>query len=694
MFEDVRRAQFAKPCATGYLTSTGTRSPAAASTCRMPERRRVWGPRADRGTEPRRGTWHQVRKRLLASAMICLVWPMLTGNDARAASISITFTADGVPHVRAEDFYGLGLGFGHASATLDLCNLARVFVAARGERALAFGGEQSISNGPKSPPDGSIALDLTTRLALDTDVMAHQRAGLGASTRDLVAGYADGYNRYLEHTPPQMQPEPCRGADWVKPISPDDVLRRVAGSALAMHAFAEELVAAQPPDRLVAPAMHALYPSLRESSAEEGYAVAMGSEETSSGRGLLLGVARSSSEPANSILRAHLTIPGRYDVHGAAELGMPLATLGFNRSLAWTHAASTRSRAAIYELQLDPSDATRYIVDGNLHEMTQMPVTILVREPSGAVRSLQHTFWSTIWGPVIASPQLPWTHETAYALADPNLLNNRALDLYLALGTAPDVSVLERRLAGAIATSGVVTIAADAKGEVLLVDYSVSPDVDAAPNRPCARAKDSARTMLVDVLDGSRSACAPHYDPRSPQPGIIPAERMSHLVTRGAVGNSGSGFLPANAGSSPAAYSRTGGELEAKPGRSSSGAWQLTERFQSLCDEELAAEPDLRRARALLRGNEPPQAAGNRFELPGKAASYFQVVSFDADGPVVITSVSVPPSIQPRLPAGQVGVDALSTCARAAFTLEEIKQLEVQPEVHLTYSRVSDATGQ
>jgi hypothetical protein len=48
---------------------------------------------------------------------------------------------------------------------------------------------------------------------------------LDADTRELLTGYANGYNRYLRDTGVARLPADCRNQAWVQPITGQDVLK-------------------------------------------------------------------------------------------------------------------------------------------------------------------------------------------------------------------------------------------------------------------------------------------------------------------------------------------------------------------------------------------------------------------------------------------------------------------------------------
>lgn len=84
--------------------------------------------------------------------------PRSAVNDLRA---DITYTAGGVPHIRATSYRGAGYGFGYAIAKDNLCLLADGYVTVNGERSRYLG--------PSAAPGGSFST-ASTNLMLDVEV--------------------------------------------------------------------------------------------------------------------------------------------------------------------------------------------------------------------------------------------------------------------------------------------------------------------------------------------------------------------------------------------------------------------------------------------------------------------------------------------------------------------------------------------
>jgi acyl-homoserine-lactone acylase len=488
---------------------------------------------------------------------IVLLFPVSTLIPAIAEPATITFTEHGIPHIRAHNFHDLGYGYAYAAARIDLCNLADVFVDSRGERA-AYLGDGETSTSPFGGGEvNDVTSDMATQLLVSEAIVVLQRAGLSGDARSLIEGYASGYNRYLLDVPDAKRPKACRGVAWVKPISSDDILRRVASALLLTGFFDQELFDAAPP-----PSTAELSGSLGESTKElvstsispriamEGgagsNAYAFGSMRTANGRGLLLGNPHWFWTGTSRFMQAHLTIPGKYDVMGASVIGMPLITLGFNHSLAWTHTVASDARGTVYELKLDPADPTRYLVDGRAVPIEKKVVAVDVRGPGGIIQRVSHTFWMTGYGPIIESRNLPWSRTTAYALSDANSRNNRYLKQLLQMGEAQDVRQLKAALAETMGLVWVNTIAADSDGEALFADFTVVPDVSRAAYQSCTKKASFPQARFVNVMDGSRSECQWSNGPLAPSPGIMPAAQKPSLLTRDYVENSNSSYWLVN----------------------------------------------------------------------------------------------------------------------------------------------------
>jgi acyl-homoserine-lactone acylase len=152
-------------------------------------------------------------------------------------------TSYGIAHIQATDWGSLGYGYGYAFAQDNVCVLAREVLAANGTQSRYFGAS-------------TLAADWVYKMVNSTTRVDAAWAVVEQETRDLLTGYADGYNRYLRDTNPNALPADCRGQAWVQPITGKDslkVLRKLLVRASTGN-FVNSLVAASPPPPALAAA--------------------------------------------------------------------------------------------------------------------------------------------------------------------------------------------------------------------------------------------------------------------------------------------------------------------------------------------------------------------------------------------------------------------------------------------------------
>jgi acyl-homoserine-lactone acylase len=417
-------------------------------------------------------------------------------------------------------------------------------------------------------------------------------AAVDQETRDLLTGYADGYNRYLRDTGVDALPADCRGQAWVQPITGKDsmkVLRKLLVRASTGN-FVNSLVGAAPPAAVAAatpgkvagtllaaqaavPAAEAaitLDPAELPDFSPERFgsnAVALGGDLTG-GAGALLGNPHFPWFGIERFYAVHLTIPGRYDVMGASIYGFPLVNIGFNRNVAWSHTVSTARRFVLRELAIAPGQPTSYVVDGQVVAMQPETVSADLRLGDGSVVPVSHTFWQTKYGPVLLpAPSVGWTTTRAYAITDVNLENTRAFRQYREMGTARNLDEFTASLRRHVGLPWVNTIAADSAGNAFYGDIGSMPNASNAKLAACIKPGLSqvlAASRLY-ALDGSTSACDLGTDADAPEPGIFGAGNMPGLMRRDYVQNSNDSYWLANPAARLEGYSQIIGADENRP---------------------------------------------------------------------------------------------------------------------------------
>lgn len=283
--------------------------------------------------------------------------------------VSVARTSNGVPHVTAKDWGSLGYGFGYTIAQDNLCTMAAAFVTLRAERSRYFGA------GGKAPHLGALEAasnldsDFLFRLVVDADELADFRDRQDPKFTHLVAGYAEGYSRYVaeikagEHSSRHAD---CRAAEWLGAINSDDVFRRFYTANLALSET--QMISAVANEAMPMAESGGYAPAAQAAASDPtrpgGNADASGIDASASKHGLLFGNPHWLWAGMDRFYQVHLRIPGERDVQGASIMGIPLVLIGFNREIGWNHAVSTAKRFTFQGLDLGRNDPRAYIYDG------------------------------------------------------------------------------------------------------------------------------------------------------------------------------------------------------------------------------------------------------------------------------------------------------------------------------------------
>jgi acyl-homoserine-lactone acylase len=461
---------------------------------------------------------------------------------------------------------------GYAMAKTDLCGLAEAFVTFNGTRAADFGETEMDPIGFFGDPIDNVASDQVMRLIVDDDRVEAQIRELPRDIRDLLDGYALGYNFYIASEAKSAAPRACRNAVWVRPITSKDIVRRVAALNLSLGVVHQHgpLLEASPPagqDRLPKTAPNASRsneilprPAHSANSMESRFVgpiglgsngFAAGRDITDNGSGLLFGNPHWVWAGPNRYVEVHLTIPNELDVMGASLVGTPVITIGFNHSVAWTHTVTTDANATVFRLRLSPHDPSHYLVDDKSIPMQRKLITVIAKGADGKLRRRTHEFWMTEYGPIIESAQFRWDRTFAFAFADPNEGNYRMIQQNFAVAKSRDVEEIKDSLTRILGLPWTNTIAADATGRVLYADMTVAPGVEADKFNRC---KPSGMPLIApswktgfNVMDGSLSSCKWSTFSSAPQAGILPADRRPWLIRTDYVANSNYSHWTSNA---------------------------------------------------------------------------------------------------------------------------------------------------
>lgn len=462
---------------------------------------------------------------------------------------TIRWTEYGIPRIEAKDYRSLGYGYGYSLAEQNICSMADIYTTVRGERSRYFGPDASYENINNRDSDfffrQAIAENKVGKLlASETDA---PKPGVKA----MVWGYVKGYNAWLRQTGvDNIEDETCAGEPWVRQISENDAYLRFF--QLSVYASANQviskLVNAQPPGSglnstagatPVEPAADSEALAGLDELALGSNAVGLGSESTSTGKGMLFGNPHFPWQGQLRFFQSQLTIPGKLNVSGGSLLGSPVVLIGHTENLAWSHTVSTARRFAVIQSETTLADPTTYFTpDGKTRKMTATEVTIDVKQEDGSIEQETRTLYSTEFGQVITGlPQAgaeniyAWAPGQVFSLIDPNAQSFRYLNHFFETNHAQKIEGsdgLEGILKRNQGVPWVNTIGADSTGKALYADVGVVPNIDDQKWADCGLVAFSFvwNSAKIATLDGTKQGCAPAKAADAVAPGILPNNQL------------------------------------------------------------------------------------------------------------------------------------------------------------------------
>lgn len=503
-----------------------------------------------------------------------------SSSSSNSYKATITYTEHNVPHIQADNYKGLGFGMGYVQAKENMCTLSEQIMKLRGEKALYFGGTTE-----------NIGSDVGYK-ALDLPTQATKLYGkLSNDVQDIMEGYAKGFNQSLDERGGAVNyPTPCAGAEWVTPITAQDLLAYhldLAGLASARN-FLGAMAAAQPPVNQQASAKlktlnnnldakaaadiqlaKAIMTSLSEVQLDpkmvltsEGIGSngwALGKNKVKDANSLLIGNPHFPWDGELRFYEQHLTIPGELNVTGVGMIGLPSVVIGFNENLGWTHTVSQSKRFTLYQLTLDPTDETHttYIYDGEPRKMTSKEVTVQVKTPEGSIFEHKQKVYFSHFGPIVnlasMSPALGWSEQSAISYRDATAGNVRMLDQWIAMNKAKSTKEFFAAFETHQALPWVNTLMIDKEGNASYIDGTQVPQLNSAAENYWRVA---SQTKMLEPIwqDGAGNVLLPGnnsiYEWKDTgdagAPGLVPFKKAPQRTTQDYVFNANSSYWLSN----------------------------------------------------------------------------------------------------------------------------------------------------
>ncbi len=484
-------------------------------------------------------------------------------------------TTMGVPHIKADHWGDLGYGYGYAQAEDNLCTMADAFITYRGERSRYLGAGGIPVAASTLEMAANIDSDFFHRHVITPQGVSAMLAQQPQELRDLVSGFAAGYNRYVRQirNSNNTAHSACRYAAWVRPIRSEDIYRRMMAANLAggYSNFVNMIASAQPPGTAGAAAGATLQSASPPSKLLPGQIkaprlqvggkhgigsnmIAYGSASTDTGSALLFGNPHWYWRGADRFYQAQLTIPGKVNVSGASFLGIPMILIGHNDNVAWSHTVSEARRFGFFELTLASDDATSYMRDGKKIKMTAVPITIDVKQADGRIGQVQRTLYRSEHGPIanlgLLNPALAWNAGTAFAIRDINASNYRSFRNWLRWNKATSLDEFIRIQKEESAIPWVNTTAIGrGSSKAWYADIGAVPNVSPQQQALCTTPIGymvGAVLPRVPFFDGAQSACDWNSDADSRQAGAIGPSRLPSLLRADYVANMNDSYWSTN----------------------------------------------------------------------------------------------------------------------------------------------------
>jgi acyl-homoserine-lactone acylase len=338
---------------------------------------------------------HSLRRLVLTAALSAIALPIafapLGAEKPLADRVVIRRDTFGVPHIVGETEAAVAFGFGYAQAEDHAADMARRFLAARGEAARHLG-------------PSFLANDLAMRRADNIGEARRALPSLDRAFRDVLEGFAGGYNLFVRQHRDALPP-------FVIEITAADALAqthasaaRDAASPSLLRALQQKYPGGDPPPaeaRLAAGDLETDEPEAGADATDEdgSNAIALSGVKTTSGAPMLLG---------NPHLlwhqlywEAHVQVPGRLDFYGSTLVGYPWLRAGFNDRLGYVQTNNNSDNGDIFALPLDPARPDHYLFEGKPRPLRRIDVAVAVKQDAGSMTTERRTYWQSHLGPIV-----------------------------------------------------------------------------------------------------------------------------------------------------------------------------------------------------------------------------------------------------------------------------------------------------
>lgn len=314
---------------------------------------------------------------LIVFSSWCQLSPLTAKPPSLAEQVIIRRDAYGVPHILANTEEAAAFGFGYAQAEDHCIEIARGFVAARGEEAKYFG--QGIES------------DFLLKRFDNYGACQKNFTQLDPLLQKIFRAYAAGINQYAVQHRNELPA-------WIPTFNEIDVLANIhEGSISAVTAVMRRLQTKY--ENKPAPPQISQAEFAGDVEAAGSNAFAIGPSRSASGKAMLLG--NPHLNWSSLYWEAQVTVPGKINFFGSTLPGLPVLRAGFNEHLGFVQTNNAPDMADVYALKVDPNNSDQYIFDGKPMPITKREAAVEIKNADGTLRTEKRMYEYSHLGPII-----------------------------------------------------------------------------------------------------------------------------------------------------------------------------------------------------------------------------------------------------------------------------------------------------
>lgn len=284
----------------------------------------------------------------------------------------------GVPHIFGKTDADVAYGLAWAHAEDDFETIQKTVLAGKGLAGRVFG-------------EAGAGIDFFVHL-LETKKIAREKyeETFSPEFKKVLEGYAAGLNDFALAHPQEVLYQPAF------PIRPKEIasayilsLAQMSGADRAVQAIVNGTVDLIPEDTLP----------------KGSNAIALHAARTDSGETFLAINSHQPLEGPVAWYEAHLLSEEGWNALGGLFPGGAMIFHGVNEHLGWAHTVDTPDFLDLYQLDLDPENPKRYLVDGEWLKLEEKTVWLKVRLWDWITLPVPKKVWKSIYGPTLVTDQ-------------------------------------------------------------------------------------------------------------------------------------------------------------------------------------------------------------------------------------------------------------------------------------------------